>query len=279
MRVSYDEMVHHSKEGVIKEKDMLMRTAITVSALVICLLAMSLSAFAYFTSNLSSYGSTITTANFEAHISMQLVNSEGKVTDIYPITSDYKSYKVKMEADNRYKVIVTPTSQNTAKTGFVVITADNCPNTYYTQQLMKDANESGGYTESISFEITVSDTTEVYFVMHWGTASAYDAYQSQGQNGEFYVTQNEAIHMEVQKSLGENETQETPEGEKEPGEPGEGEEPENPGNEEEPAEPGEGEEPENPGNPEEPGAPEEGEELENPEQSEGTAEEGADTKE
>ena len=51
MKKLYNEFFYVPKYGKVKEKVMLMRTALTVVIMVVCLFAMSLTAYAYFSHN------------------------------------------------------------------------------------------------------------------------------------------------------------------------------------------------------------------------------------
>ena len=197
MRELYNEFFYIPKHGRVREKVMLTRVVITVMIVIMCLAAMSFTAYAYFSYNITSGSNIIKAAHFETKVSIQITDENGEAVDINPITSNYQTYKVGLDAGKIYTVTITPTENSTAKTGFVVITANGCDKTYHTQQLGIDTNIGDGKTKTISFKLIVTDKTDVHFLAHWGTSSYYDAYKNKGDQEELYITQDEEIMMIV----------------------------------------------------------------------------------
>ena len=199
MRKLFNEFFYISKHGKVREKVMLTRLIMTITIVIMCLAAMSITAYAYFSYNVTSGFNTIKSANFETQVEVQITDANGVAVEnsqITPITSDYKKFRIEgLEVGKYYIVTITHTEQSTAKTGFVVVTADKCPNTYHTQQLAKDVNAEGGQTPSISFKLMITDTTNVHLLAHWGTSSYYDAYKDKGDQEELYITQGEEIKL------------------------------------------------------------------------------------
>lgn len=197
MRKLYNEFFYIPKHGKIREKVMLTRVVTVVATTVMCLVAMSIIAYAYFSCDVTSNFNTIKSATFEVNVQVQITDSEGNVVDnsqITPIISDYKNFKLEgLAVGKYYSVTIATIEQNTAKTGFAVVTADNCDKTYYTQQLFKDVNAESGQTNSVSFKLMVTDESNVYISTHWGTSSYYDDYKNKGDQEELYITQGEEI--------------------------------------------------------------------------------------
>ena len=142
MRKLFNEFFYIPKHGKVREKVMLTRIAMTVTIVIMCLAAMSITAYAYFSYNISSGSNIIKAAHFETKVSIQITDENEEAVDINPITSNYQTYKVGLDAGKIYTVTITPTENSTAKTGFVVITANGCEKTYHTQQLGIDTNIS-----------------------------------------------------------------------------------------------------------------------------------------
>lgn len=212
MRELYNEFFYIPKHGKVREKVMLTRIAMTVTIVIMCLAAMSITAYAYFSYNISSGSNIIKAAHFETKVSIQITDKNGEAVDINPITSNYQTYKVGLDAGKIYTVTITPTENSTAKTGFVVITANGCEKTYHTQQLGIDTNIGEGETKTISFKLIVTDKTDVHFLAHWGTSSYYDAYKNKGDQEELYITQGEEIIMIVNGYVEPNVSNNTNEG-------------------------------------------------------------------
>lgn len=198
MRKLFNEFFYIPQHGKVREKVMLARVAMTVVIMVVCLAAMSITAYAYFSYNVTSGSNIIRSATFKTEVQVQITDSNGKTVDtVKPITSDYKSFKIEgLTVGETYTISVAPIKdEKAAKTGFVIVTADNCPDTYYTQQLGKDEKVEGGETNKLSFEIMITDSTTVCLRAHWGTSSYYDEFQNKAE--ELYITQNEVIKLVV----------------------------------------------------------------------------------
>ena len=100
-----------------------------------------------------------------------------------------------------YTVTVEARSTNSAKTGFVIIKSADCPTVYHTEQLGVVSSARGVQTQSITFKLLLTDSTDIEFVSHWGTSSNYTDYQDKGANGEYYITDAEEIKMIVNGKL------------------------------------------------------------------------------
>lgn len=198
MRKLFREFFYVPKYGKVREKVMLTQVAVSIVIIVMCLAAMSLSAYAFFSYNVTSGSNIIGAANFETNIAIQITDNNGTAININPITSNYQTHKAEgLEPGKYYTVTITPTEKSTATTGFVVVTADGCKDIYHTQQLGVDKNVAGGKTDSVSFKLMLTDETDVIFLAHWGTSFYYDIYKDKGDSEEFYITQDEEIKMTV----------------------------------------------------------------------------------
>lgn len=198
MRKLFNEFFYIPQHGKVREKVMLTRLASLITIVIFCLAAMSITAYAYFSYNVTSGSNIIRSATFKTEVQVQITDSNGKAVDtVKPITSDYKSFKIEgLTVGETYTISVAPIKdEKAAKTGFVIVTADNCPDTYYTQQLGKDEKVEGGETNKLSFGIMITDSTTVYLRAHWGTSSYYDEFQNKAE--ELYITQNEVVKLIV----------------------------------------------------------------------------------
>ena len=214
MRKLFNEFFYIPKHGKVREKVMLTRLASMIAIVVLCLAAMTITAYAYFSYNVTSGSNIIRSATFKTEVQVQITDSNGKAVDtVNPITSDYKSFKIEgLTVGETYTISVAPIKdEKAAKTGFVIVTADNCPDTYYTQQLGKDEKVEGGETSNLSFKITITDSTTVYLRAHWGTSSYYVDFQNKAE--ELYITQGEEVTLKINgKDLPKAEQNGEPEG-------------------------------------------------------------------
>lgn len=188
MKKIYNELFYISKHGKIREKVVLARATVAVFVIVISLFAMSITAYAYFYANTTSASLTVRSASFETEVKVQLIDEDGNITkDVDSLTSDYKNYKFNDIEAGSYIVTVRPKSSDTmAKTGFVIVTAKNCQDTFHTQQLGTDRKASNGETNEIKFRVMITETTNLFIESHWGTSSHYPKFKD--VNDEHYIT-------------------------------------------------------------------------------------------
>ena len=170
MRKLYNEFFYIPKHGKVREKVMLTRIAMTVTIVIMCLAAMSITAYAYFSYNITSGSNTIKAASFYTDVTVQITDADGKAVDnsqITPITSDHKNFVVRgLEVGKWYKFTIVKSERNTAETGFIVVSSEGCPITYHTQQLGVDKSVPGEYTSEITFKLMITDATEVTLKSH-----------------------------------------------------------------------------------------------------------------
>ena len=199
MRKLFNEFFYIPKHEKVREKVMLTRLVSTITVIVLCMAAMSFTAYAYFSYNITSGYNIIRSANFKTKVQVQIFDLDGNAVEsnINPITSDYKSFKIEgLTVGETYTVNISPVKdEKSAKTGFIILTADNCPDTYYSQQLGKDEKVDAGETNKLSFKIIITDSTTVYLKAHWGTSSYYADFKNKAK--ELYITQDETVKLIV----------------------------------------------------------------------------------
>lgn len=163
MKKLYNEFFYIPKYGKVKEKVMLMRTALTVVIMVVCLFAMSFTAYAYFSHDVTSGSNIIKAAYFDAQITVNngtndiTLAKEGKYQTALLPAGDYT---IKLEHGS-----------STADTGFCVITIGDA--VYHTGQIGEDVArglDSGAY---VAFTLKVDAETNIKILSHWGTSSKY----------------------------------------------------------------------------------------------------------
>lgn len=229
MRNFFDMFFHEQGEEKITEKKMTTRAISTVAVMITCLIAMSVTAYAYFSCSVTSSFATIRSASFYTKISVQEMPNVATVAveetveevgslEIPPvITSDNKAHKVEnLKAGKTYLVTIQPTDNNTAEHGFVIFAAyhtDENGNTslassvYHTQQLGVDVAAENGRTNIISFYLELDADADIILYSHWGTSSYY-GYKNEvqetppidGQEGkekDLYVEQGEKVTVAV----------------------------------------------------------------------------------
>ena len=171
------------KRSNVRKGAILTRIVVTVVIMAICLAAMSYTAYAYYSRNIISKQNIIKAADFKT--SIQIKDSNGN--SVVPVKVDEYTHTAELTAGTTYTVTITRTG-NTA-TGFCVISAKKCEiEKYHTQQLYLEADPSKEMADTVTFELEVTDTTEVTFYAHWGTSSNYPEYVDKGTDNELYIT-------------------------------------------------------------------------------------------
>ena len=177
---------------------MLTRIAMTVTIVIMCLAAMSITAYAYFSYNITSGSNIIKSASFYTDVTVQITAEDGTAGDtITTNTSDHKSHSAELSANKTYTITVKHNDRSTAQTGFVIVTAEGCETRYHTQQLGRDGN---GNTYTITFKLTPGANTIVTFRSHWGTSTYYGYAGDSDNNIEEYILDGEDIELVISGS-------------------------------------------------------------------------------
>ncbi|MBO5508065.1 MAG: hypothetical protein J6A00_09945 [Bacteroides sp.] len=174
---------------------MLTRVAMTVMIVIMCLAAMSITAYAYFSYNITSGSNIIKSASFYTDVTVQVAAEDGTAVDtITTNTSDHKSHSAELSANKTYTITVKHNDRSTAQTGFVIVTAEGCETKYHTQQLGRDGD---GNTYTITFKLTPGANTVVTFRSHWGTSTYYGYAGDSDNNIEEYILDGEDIELVI----------------------------------------------------------------------------------
>ena len=188
MRKLYREFFYVPKHEKVKDKVMLVRMATTITIVVMCLLAMSLTAYAYFSCDVTSASNTIKAATFEAQITI----NDG--VDDVPLTTDEEYRVATLQKDKPYTVMLTaPTGSGSAETGFCIITIGE--KTYHTAQIGKDIAKNST-DASVTFNLKVAEETTIKFFSHWGTSSFY-GYENLDNNSLYIKSEGCVIDLGV----------------------------------------------------------------------------------
>ena len=181
MRKLYNEFFYIPKHGRVREKVMLTRIAMTVTIVIMCLAAMSITAYAYFSYNITSGSNIIKAANFDANVSITIKDSSN---DPVTVTKDGKVQTANLDA-GKYTIELTK-GTSTADTGFCVISIGD--KTYYTDQIGVDVKKD--LTDAtVKFDLWLSSPTKLEVLSHWGT-SVYYGYGDDGRTEIFIVSGN-----------------------------------------------------------------------------------------
>ncbi len=191
MKNLYQEFFYIPKHGKIREKAIIFRAGLTVLVMLFCLAAMGISAYAYFSCNVSSGMNSVKSAAFDVNITVQIKDETGNFVSV---VKNGHLHTVDLDAGIDYYVTLTHSESSTVKTGFIVISAENCEHSYHTQQIGKNADDT---TEKISFYINVDYDTSVTMRSHWGTSSYY---ANRDVDNELYILNGEKISLLINKN-------------------------------------------------------------------------------
>ena len=186
MRKLYREYFYIPRHEKICDKVMVTRVATAVGIVVMCLMAMSFTAYAYFSHPITSSSNIIKAANFDADVFINITTETGEPIPVSEESNHAKTAQLK--AGNIYHIVLDESTSNTAGTGFVIVSSLACKEVYHTQQLGNDESVEGGRTEKIIFDLSVTVDTTVCFVSHWGTSSHYDDFKDKGDGSKRYIT-------------------------------------------------------------------------------------------
>lgn len=179
MRKLYLEYFHIPEYGKIREKAFLGRIAASVSFIVICLFAMGITAYAYFSASVITPANTLTAANYKLCFQVNGVETE----EAGFVLAENPSEEVE------YKITATLAPDSTATTGYCVVTVDftdeeSVDLVLYTCQIGKD--EYGGGQE-FTFTLALQEAATVTFEARWGTSIYYNTSDA--------ITENECVSL------------------------------------------------------------------------------------
>ncbi len=188
MRKLYNEFIYIPRHGKIREKVMITRVIATVTIILFCLAAMSITAYAYFSCNVSASSNVIKSASFKTDVLITpLVENSGTVS---VADTDTTNHTVDLSA-GEYSVKIKMADGGTATTGFCIISIGELK--YHTQQIYLEESAENNRRNSIEFTLKLSGTATVSFEDRWGTSSYYADYIENGDVEEQYITNAETI--------------------------------------------------------------------------------------
>ena len=174
MKRIYEEYLHVPEEGKIKEKVFIMRIAVAIVCMVCCLSAMGFSAYAYFTSSITSGTNTIQAASYRTEIIVANIAMENQTLTVEATKTENAIRTYALKAGQKYKVTITALG-NASKGYCKIVVGDvNDANSlkYFTIPMSTDETESSHVLE---FTITCYEDADVHIITNWGGCSETDA--------------------------------------------------------------------------------------------------------
>lgn len=181
MKELYNEFFRISKHEKISDKAMLARVVMTVSIVVLCLAGMSITAYAYFSCNVTSVTNMIQSADFEAVAS---ITNQDPAGGPVVVSKSGKAQIADLDA-GEYTVELSKGDSSAGK-GFCIITIGD--KKYYSDQIGIDS-EKGLTDAKVKFDLILSSPARIEVISHWGTSVHY-GYGGTGRTEIFVVDGN-----------------------------------------------------------------------------------------
>ena len=181
--------------GKVSEKTMMRRIALSIAVAVVCMGAMSISAYAFVTWNVTSGVNVIKSAHFEGYVEAAST-AVADENDVYTLTEGAHSFTLGNGGDattGYYKILID--DDRDALRGDVHEN-DSAKWTYYSKQIIKTEKEQ----RTVTIIVPEGATAYVKFVAEWGTYSGKDATDTINLEGETFDN--------IVKDIAEDETSE-----------------------------------------------------------------------
>lgn len=184
MKRIYEEYLYVPEDGKIKEKVFIMRVAVAIVCMVCCLSAMGFSAYAFFTSSITSGSNTIVAATYGAEITVARDDNNPQTKVTPTVNQTIHTYSL---VKGTYHVVIKATGN--AQNGYCKIVIGDVNSEismkYYTIQLNTDSKAE---KNQIEFKIKCdSDNAQVHIIPNWGSCSETDSAKIIEQNEEITI--------------------------------------------------------------------------------------------
>ena len=186
MREIFCDEFDERKQNKVHEKVLYRRIAFTVVCVLAYLFAMGVTAYAFFTTDVTSSSNIIKAATYA--MDCKIAPKDG--------SEPFEAYSISLDGQEdfpkKYEISIGIDKQNnTASTGFcvveVLINGNTKPIVYHTAQIWNENSKADGKSQSLTFTLTLNEAATVTFTPHWGTSSHYAEYQKSGNDGELYI--------------------------------------------------------------------------------------------
>lgn len=166
------------KYGKMKESAFFAHLTASVVVILLSLVAMSFSAFAYFSSSLTTTTNTIVAANYNCNV---IIKQNDQIVQILTLGSENITLP-----QGIYQITVTQVADDkAASTGFCVLEING--QRYYTAQI--------SMSQGLSFELEVQQPEQTFeMYSHWGTSTYYVTEQDKLlDKSPFYIIQESKV--------------------------------------------------------------------------------------
>lgn len=161
----YQEFFHVGKR--VSDKVMITRVVTTASVIVTCLVAMSFSAYAFFSHSLTSGVNRIQSAVYE----LEVTPKEGDSMAVYTLKNADGTHEL-------HEFKLAPSAETTASSGYgkIVVTTDGgADQAFYTPSIWKSGTDVEGeeriHSYTVQIKVPQGKTASVKFYSQWGTCA------------------------------------------------------------------------------------------------------------
>lgn len=168
MRKIYEEYLYVPEDEKIKEKVFIMRIATAITCVICCLSAMGLSAYAFFTSSITSGSNTIVAASYSVDIQVEKAENSS-LTELTPTVNKLiHTYDL-----SKGVYTVTLKASGNAKMGYCkIVVGDMDAETskkYFTIPICTDETDAN---HQLEFRVEChEERTQVHIIPNWGSCS------------------------------------------------------------------------------------------------------------
>lgn len=168
MKRIYEEYLHVPEDGKIKERVFITRIVVAIVCVVCCLSAMGFSAYAYFTSSITSGSNTIVAATYGAEITVARDDNNPQTKVTPTVNQTIHTYSL---VKGTYHVVIKATGN--AQNGYCKIVIGDVESEdsikYYTIQMSTDEKASKSQLEFVVE--CYNDNAELHIIPNWGSCS------------------------------------------------------------------------------------------------------------
>ncbi len=177
MKKIYEEFFYVPKHGKVREKVMLTRIGTSIALILICMVAMSFSAYAYFTCNIASGVSTIHAARYELDVTAPegiSAESGGYALDntagVEP--KEYRFTLVKQETTEENKMAKVGFAKIEVTTDYADGQGNPIVQPFYTEPIgtyLVNGQEMTVNTRTVTVTVPAGEKALVLFIAQWGS--------------------------------------------------------------------------------------------------------------
>ena len=166
MKKLYKDLFYVPKYGKVQECTMTARAVLSLTVILLCLASMAITAYAWFSYNISSATIRLTAARFST---VAVIRQKDGGSEVTVDSSEDGIHTVKLTGGIEYEVVLTRAIDCTAKTGFCILSGAGI-GSYHTLQLGQDGN---AWRDGTTFYLTPDKDMQITLQDHWGTSSSY----------------------------------------------------------------------------------------------------------